>query len=186
MAQIDKINTSPEFFEVVEALLNLCLQKETQIGELMTELENLRSSKSTGKPPEIKSAAETGKSLKDRKFGILIADDSDIMRHNLAQIFRSAGCEIQWEAHNGSEAVEIYRIHRPALVTMDTDMPIMDGYEATRRIVEIDPQARVIIVSHVLNKGSILEAVKVGASDYIAKPVQSSRFLNVIHRFIAD
>ena len=117
---------------------------------------------------------------KEAREGVLIVDDTEMMRVQLVQLFRSVGQKVVATAENGQEAIELYRKYHPALVTMDTDMPVMDGYEATREIKKIDPDARVVMISHVLERKMILEAIRCGATDYLVKPVQPERLLQMV------
>ena len=77
---------------------------------------------------------------------ILIVDDSKTSRKFLRNMLEDAGHEIVSEAVNGVEGVEKFRLYKPDVVTMDITMPVMDGIEAVREIIEIDPGAKVIMV----------------------------------------
>ncbi|HDS29418.1 MAG TPA: response regulator [Firmicutes bacterium] len=179
-----------DMLEVIEGLLELCMQREAQIAELIMERERPWYKKLMGPRPH-KDESESGgngtikRTDKQGREGILVVDDTEMMRLQLIQLFRSNGHKIIGSAINGSEAVEMYRKYKPALVTMDTDMPIMDGYEATRKIKEIDSDARVIIISHVLEKKMIVEAIRSGAMDYLVKPVQPNRLLKLVEEIYA-
>ena len=117
--------------------------------------------------------------------GILIADDCEVMQHLLKGFLNSNGYRVVGIAANGEEAVRLYERHSPSLVTMDINMPVMDGLEATRKIKEIDPDAKIIMVSIELEKSTILKAIKSGADEYIAKPIQSRQFLRVIEHLLS-
>jgi two-component system chemotaxis response regulator CheY len=102
------------------------------------------------------------------------------MRRILCDLFVSNGYVVVAMAENGSEATQLYKEVQPALVTIDIEMPIMDGLEATKRIKEYDPEAKVVVVSESLDKPAVLEAVRAGATDYVAKPVQPARLLTAV------
>ncbi|MCL6479615.1 MAG: response regulator [Peptococcaceae bacterium] len=112
---------------------------------------------------------------------ILITDDAKFMRLSLGNILRKAGYEII-EAESGVDALEKYRKNRPDLVTMDITMPEMDGVEAVKRIKEIDPGARVIMISALGQIDFVTQAIKNGALDFIVKPFKEDRVLEAVSR----
>jgi CheY-like chemotaxis protein len=77
---------------------------------------------------------------------VLIVDDNKRMRHFLKSILNDLVTEVD-EASDGLDAVNLYQKDRHDAVLMDIRMPVMDGIEATRRIVQADPSAKVIIVT---------------------------------------
>jgi two-component system, chemotaxis family, protein-glutamate methylesterase/glutaminase len=102
---------------------------------------------------------------------ILIVDDSALMRRQLAQVFEEAtGFEIRL-AKNGREAVEECRAFRPDVVTLDINMPEMDGITALSLIMAERP-VPVVMVSSLTEKGALatFEALNLGAVDYVTKP----------------
>ncbi len=102
---------------------------------------------------------------------LLIVDDSALMRRQLSQIFESAGdFEIRL-ARNGQEAVQQNRDFRPDVVTLDINMPEMDGLTALSHIMAERP-VPVVMVSSLTEKGALatLEALNLGAVDFIPKP----------------
>lgn len=102
---------------------------------------------------------------------LLVVDDSALMRRQLAQVFSDAGgFEIRL-AKNGKEAVEENRAFQPDVVTLDINMPEMDGIMALSLIMAQRPVA-VIMVSSLTEKGALatFEALNLGAVDYITKP----------------
>jgi len=109
------------------------------------------------------------------KNKLLIVDDALIMRMRIREIALQAGWEVVGEATNGSQAVELFRELRPDLVTLDIVMPQMDGVEALRKIREVEPQARVCMVSAVNQKEKLAECIKLGAIDFIVKPFEMAQ-----------
>jgi len=104
---------------------------------------------------------------------ILIVDDTRLMRHHLRLVLeKKLGHHIVAEACNGEEAVAMYAIHKPALVILDLYMPVKDGREALQEILEIDPNARVIIFSCVEDNAKVNELLANGATGFIRKPLQ--------------
>jgi two-component system chemotaxis response regulator CheB len=102
---------------------------------------------------------------------LLIVDDSALMRRQLTQVFESAGDFEIRQARNGKEAVEQNRDFEPDVVTLDINMPEMDGLTALSLIMAERPVA-VVMVSSLTEQGALatFEALNLGAVDYIAKP----------------
>ena len=102
---------------------------------------------------------------------LLIVDDSALMRRHLTQIFTSAGDFEVRQAINGREAVEETRAFQPDVVTLDINMPEMDGLSALSLIMAERP-VPVVMVSSLTENGALatFEALNLGAVDYIAKP----------------
>jgi two-component system chemotaxis response regulator CheY len=115
---------------------------------------------------------------------ILIVDDVGFVRRTLREIFTEAGYQVVGEAADGAEACDLYLKLRPDLVTMDMVMPTMSGIDATRRIVKMDPAARVVIISAMGQENLVMEAINVGAKDYILKPFTAMDVLKTVERAI--
>jgi len=101
---------------------------------------------------------------------ILIADDSMLMRRMIADSLSAGDWQVVAEAADGAEAVELFEKTRPDVVTMDIVMPGTDGLHALARILQIDPAAKVVVVSALNQTKLISEAIRKGAQDFIAKP----------------
>lgn len=113
---------------------------------------------------------------------VLIADDSQFMRFVLKKILEKNGFEVAADVENGMKAVEQYKALKPDLVTMDVVMPGMDGIEATRAIMDFDSNAKVIVVSALGQQPLVNEAMEAGAKDFIVKPFEESKVLDVIKK----
>ncbi|MDP4145762.1 MAG: response regulator [Bacillota bacterium] len=101
---------------------------------------------------------------------ILIVDDAAFMRLALKSMLEKNGFEIAGEAENGLVAIQKYRELKPDLVTMDITMPEMDGIEAIKNIMEINPEAKIAVVSAVGQEAMVRRAIIAGASAFIVKP----------------
>jgi len=112
---------------------------------------------------------------------IMIVDDAAFMRRVLRMILEDLGHQIIAEAANGLEAVQMYRIVKPDLVTLDITMPEMDGISALKEILKFDSAAKVIMCSAMGQRHLIMEAIRSGASDFVVKPVQRERVLQAIN-----
>ena len=111
---------------------------------------------------------------------LLVVDDAMLMRRMIRDVALEAGWEVVGEAKNGEEGVKLFGQLRPDLVTMDVVMPEMGGLEALRRIKGLDPDARVVMVTALDQKQTIEEAIRDGALDFIVKPFERSRVLNLL------
>lgn len=116
---------------------------------------------------------------------VLIVDDALFMRSMLRDIFETAGWEVVAEAENGLQAIELYRQHRPDLVTMDIVMPELSGLDAMLKILEEDTQAKIVMCSALGQESMVMEAIKGGAKDFIVKPFQADQVLEVAVRVCA-
>jgi two-component system chemotaxis response regulator CheY len=101
---------------------------------------------------------------------LLVADDALIIRQIIKDMATSAGWTVVGEAGNGQEAIERYRQLRPDAVTLDLVMPEHDGLYALHGIMKFDPQAKVLVVSALEQRGVLKEAFKAGAADFVSKP----------------
>lgn len=112
---------------------------------------------------------------------VLIVDDSSIARRNLRNILVSGGHTILAEASNGVQAFVEYENHKPDLVTMDITMPILDGIDGVKKILNSYPDAKIIMVSALNQKLMILEALQIGAKHYIVKPFSHEKVIEVVN-----
>ena len=117
---------------------------------------------------------------------ILIVDDSIIMRKNLEFILKNSNHQIVGQATNGKQAVELYKECKPDLVTMDISMPFMSGTDAVSEIILIDPSAKIIMISAIIQKQLVFEAIKKGAKHYIVKPIDAENVIKTIDSVLND
>lgn len=113
---------------------------------------------------------------------VLITDDTAFMRMTLRNVLEKNGYEVAGEAEDGQQAVEKYRELKPDLVTMDITMPNMDGITAIKKIMEIDPNAKIIVCSAMGQKALVIEALNAGARDFIVKPFQPDRIAEALQK----
>ncbi|WP_010477633.1 response regulator [Thermococcus zilligii] len=116
---------------------------------------------------------------------VLIADDALFARVLLRKMLTDEGHEVVGEASTGREAVEKYAGLRPDIVTLDIIMPDMDGITTLRKIKEIDPKARVIMITSVDSEKRVVECIEAGALGYIIKPFEPSQVLSEIKRVLS-
>lgn len=116
---------------------------------------------------------------------ILIVDDSAFMRFMLQKILTDAGFDVVGEGTDGSEGAELYQTLRPNVVTMDITMPILSGLEGLNRILRIDPEARVIMISAMGQKSTVLKALQSGALGFIVKPFDKVKVIDTVRDVLA-
>jgi DNA-binding NarL/FixJ family response regulator len=101
---------------------------------------------------------------------VLIADDEPLFAEALAALLGAdARIEVVGRAADGLQAVELARDLEPDLVLMDLSMPVVDGFDATRRIVEAAGRTRVLVLSGSEDRADVARAREAGAAGYITK-----------------
>jgi len=116
---------------------------------------------------------------------IMIVDDAPVVRLMLKDILQHYNFEIVAEAKNGNEAVEKYKQFRPDLTTLDVTMPEKDGIEALEEIMAFDKDARVVMVTAIDQRDSLMKAIKLGALDYIVKPFEDDRVISAVNKALS-
>ena len=118
---------------------------------------------------------------------ILIVEDTEDNRQILRDLLSGAGFALL-EAYDGEEGVAMAGEHRPDLILMDFQLPLLDGYEATRRI-RANPATRdipIIAVTSYALSGDEAKAMEVGCSGYVAKPFSPRKLLAKIREFLPE
>ncbi|MHB8880654.1 MAG: response regulator [Thermodesulfovibrionales bacterium] len=113
---------------------------------------------------------QSGVDREAKEFTCLVADDSEFARRTLARVVTTLGGHVVAEASNGQEAVDLFKQLSPDLVLLDVTMPVLDGVDTLRRILEANGLARVIMVSAVGHREMIWKAICLGAKHYVTKP----------------
>lgn len=113
---------------------------------------------------------------------VLIVDDSRTSRRFLSDILERAGYKIVGEAVNGQEGFDEYVKLRPDIVTMDITMPVMDGIDALKLIKRNNPDAKVVMITAAGQKEKMMEALKIGAVEFVSKPFIEEAVLDALKR----
>jgi len=113
---------------------------------------------------------------------VLITDDSTFVRMLFRRILISNGYEVVGEADNGLDAINLYKELSPDIMTLDITMPNMDGISVLKEIMEIDPAAIIIMCSADSNQAQIMNAMKAGAKEFIAKPFEAKEVIDILHK----
>lgn len=108
---------------------------------------------------------------------ILLIDDEPHIRKYLALIARGLGAPVIIEAGNGLDALAKYQQESPQLVLLDVNMPGMDGLEILAAILAQDPKALVVMMTSLVNRQTVEECLKLGATSYIRKDTPKEAIL---------
>lgn len=111
---------------------------------------------------------------------VLVVDDHSLFRDGIASMLRAAGMVVVGEARDGIGAVsEAHRL-KPDVILMDIDMPVMNGIDATRRIMQELPDMKVVMLTVSQEDSHLIEALRVGAKGYLLKSLGSNEFLSLL------
>jgi two-component system chemotaxis response regulator CheY len=113
---------------------------------------------------------------------VLIVDDAAFMRISIKSMLTKNGYEVVGEAENGSVGIEKYKELSPDIVTMDITMPEMNGLDALREIMKINPAAKVIMVSAMGQEAMVRDAIISGAKGFIVKPFKEDGIISAIKK----
>ncbi|MBR4341475.1 MAG: response regulator [Lachnospiraceae bacterium] len=113
---------------------------------------------------------------------ILIVDDSRTSRKILRNILETAGHEIVAEAMDGQDGINKFKDINPDIVTLDITMPVMDGLEALKNIKAENPAAKVIMVTAAGQQNKMIDAIKLGASEFVTKPFEPEEIVKMVNK----
>lgn len=116
----------------------------------------------------------------------MVVDDSQMIRNQIERVLRSGEFEFCGSARDGEEAVTEFRELKPRIVTMDLTMPRMDGLQAIREMMAIDPEVRILVVSALRDTDTALEALELGAYGFLCKPFTDYDLISAVEELISD
>jgi two-component system, chemotaxis family, chemotaxis protein CheY len=116
---------------------------------------------------------------------VLVVDDAAFMRKMVSDALTKGGHEVVGEAGNGVEAISQFQALKPDLMTLDITMPEKDGLAALADIMGVDPSAKVVMCSALGQESKVLEAIKLGAKDFVVKPFQPARVIEAVDKALA-
>lgn len=115
---------------------------------------------------------------------VLVVDDAWYMHHLVQELLESHGCGVR-RAQSVDEAVGLYRQERPDVVLMDLVLPQRDGLAGIRALRDLDPSARIIVVSGWRDEAARRQAEEEGICGFVSKPFTSADLLEAIHLAVA-
>ncbi|MDN5304529.1 MAG: two-component system, chemotaxis family, chemotaxis protein CheY [Fusobacteriaceae bacterium] len=119
------------------------------------------------------------------KKKVMIVDDLFYIREEIREILEKNGYEVVTEASNGKEAIEKAILFEPDIITMDMNMPKINGIEASRQIKQKMPNIKIILVSTMAGFSNIKKlGIEVGIDEFISKPFDSSNLIEKIEKLI--
>ncbi len=117
-------------------------------------------------------------------YKILVVDDAGFMRKMVQTHLTKAGYDTFIEGEDGAQAVELYKAEKPDLVIMDITMPNMNGIEALGAIKGQFPDAKIVMCSAMGQESMVMEAIKLGALDFIVKPFKQERIVQTVNKIL--
>ncbi len=111
---------------------------------------------------------------------VLVVDDAAFMRVTIKNMLEKNGFSVIGEAENGKVAVHKYHELNPDIVTMDITMPEMDGLAALKTIMQLNPAARIVMMTAMGQQGMVKEAVMAGAKGFIVKPFKEETVVSAL------
>lgn len=111
---------------------------------------------------------------------VLLVDDEAHIRKFVSLMLMQIGSPSIVEASNGSDAVKVFQQEKPDLVLLDVNMPVMDGIATLRQIIDLDPDAVVIMLTSQTSRSLISQAAEIGASNYIRKDTPKEEIMSAL------
>jgi two-component system chemotaxis response regulator CheY len=115
---------------------------------------------------------------------LLIVDDSSVMRRSIERNLKNYDLEIVGTASNGLEAIDMIKKTNPDVVTLDITMPEMDGLDCLDKIMEINSNIKVMIITALADKLTGLQALDKGARGYLHKPVTEEDLVRAFNKLL--
>lgn len=117
---------------------------------------------------------------------VLVVDDSMFMRRSIKNMIESLGYFVVGEAKTGEEAVALCRSLSPELVTMDIEMPDMNGIEAVRKLRLVKRSVKIIMITSSGREEIVMKAIRSGANSYILKPLKIEALEDKIRKIFPE
>lgn len=111
---------------------------------------------------------------------VLITDNAAFMLVRMKSLLVKEGFEVI-QAQTGQEAIDMYRDNQPDIVVMDLALTEAEWLYSVRTIQEMDPQARLIMLSSIGQEAELIEAIRLGARDFVIKPINQYCLFQKIH-----
>jgi len=121
-----------------------------------------------------------------RRIRVMNVDDSTFVLSKLKNILEESDISVVGQAKNGLKAISLYKKCHPDIVTLDINMPEMDGLSTLYTLKKLNPNVKVVMCTSLGTKDKVIEALKKGAKNFITKPFLPERVVAVIKKTFAD
>jgi CheY-like chemotaxis protein len=115
---------------------------------------------------------------------VLLIDDDEFMLSLMDSLLREAGFNVLKTA-DGPQGIEVYARRKPDIVVLDLGLPSMDGLQVLKRIRDMDPKAKVVVVTGYPSEPALEAARALGACDFLPKPFKTDKFVELIREVAA-
>jgi len=116
----------------------------------------------------------------------MVVDDSEVIRMKINQVLKNEDFEVVGNAQNGIQALEQFKKLMPEAMTLDITMPLMDGIETIQAIMDVNPEVRILVVSALADKATLIQAMHLGATGFLCKPFTDNDLAEAIEELIED
>ena len=124
--------------------------------------------------------------MAQKPLKLMIVDDSNIIRSKITRTLSQHHMEVVATASNGEEAISLFAINKPDVVTMDLTMPRMDGLECIRALHKLNPDAHILVVSALADKTTAIQALKEGAQGFLCKPFSEGDLTEAMDELLGE
>ena len=121
-----------------------------------------------------------------RPLKLMIVDDSNIIRRRIERSQQIERLRVVGSAANGREAIDLFELTDPDVVTMDLTMPEMDGIECVEHLVARKPEVLILVVSALADKATAVEAIRKGANGFLCKPFTDRQLNDALAELLQD
>lgn len=161
---------------------------QTQIAEELRAVAETRrvanQASNSGNSPKSTSSGAVSAARRGRHGLAVIADDNGSVRLVLKALLEESGLKVIQSVANGAEAVQAARNHKPRVLCLDINMPVMGGMEALPLIAEASPKTSIIMVTGCVDKKLVAQAAGLGAVGYIIKPLRPAYVENFLSKLL--
>ena len=130
--------------------------------------------------PDLNVKTPNGIKSSGKPYKVLVVENKEFQRKQLVQMLESEKYKVVAIANNGQEALDLYEEHKKDLdlITTTLDMPILDGYAFLYELMKQSPKVKIAFISEDTTKGVIEDLLRMGAVDFILKPMDRVRILD--------
>jgi len=121
----------------------------------------------------------------EEQYKILVVDDSDFSRNTITAMLDDPKYSVIGEAANAKEAMNILRDAKAHIAIVDIVMPEISGFELTEKLIENFPEITVIMISSLAQENVVIDAITVGATDFLQKPFSKETLIGSIEKVIS-